>query len=514
MGCGYRRLGQKQESVAYFRRAIEIKPDYAEAYCKLGNALQPVGDPYGALKVYYHAIKLAPHLLDIQLNMGNCFMSVGQHKRGVQLYQMAIDIAESSKITYIEAHNALLFAKDLMQEQTLEGCQAERKKWNEKFAAHLREDRPHLNDPDPERGLRIGYVSADFREHSAARSFGAVILNHDRAQFELFAYNNSEHPEDGYSQQFKRAVDHWVNTGKMKDQEFSDRVRADKIDILVDLSGHTGGNRLLSFARKPAPIQCTGWGYANGTGLPAMDGFFADRVIVPEQEQHLYTEKILYLPCVVSGHWAEKFPVVNELPASVRGNITFGSLNRFAKVTEDTMRLWARVLSAVPNSVMVLKSGELTEEAYRVRVRQFFSALGIVETRLMLVGGSVWSEHMGVYDEIDICLDTFPHGGGVTSLEALMMGCPVLTLRWPTIPGRLTASILTALGMTEWIAESQDDYVAQAVEYSNDLSKLAALRQGLRARFLASPIGDGPAYSRAVEGHYREMWREWCATKV
>jgi len=507
LGNAFKWHGDKKSAELCYRRAIILKPQYPEAYNNLGDALQHTGQPYEALKCYWAGIKMAPHLSNIQLNMGNCYVAVGQHDKAIQMYSLACQINPE----FIEAHNARLFANDLLPTQTVASCQEERRAWNAKFTASLREDCLHYNNRDPERGLRIGYVSGDFRAHSAARAFGSVILNHDRAQFEIFAYANTKHDPDPYTAQFKANVDHWVDVQKLSDQEFSDLVRQHQIDILVDLSGHTGANRLLSFARKPAPIQCTGWGYATGTGLQAMDVFFADQVVVPESERHLYAEEVRYLPCVVGSYWVEEFPDVLELPASVRGNITFGSLNRFAKVTEDTMRLWAKVLLAVPNSVMVFKSGELQEEAHRERVSAIFAALGIPSTRLMFMGGTDWNAHMEVYNEIDIALDPFPHGGGVTTLEALMMGVPVITLRWPTIPGRLSSSILTALQMTDWIAETKDEYIAKTIEKADNLQDLTKTRQGLRARFQASPIGDGRAYCRAVEAHYRDLWRRWCA---
>jgi protein O-GlcNAc transferase len=515
MGCGLRKLGKHRESIAYFKRSIELKPDHAPAWCNLGNAYQRVGEPYTALRIYFEGIKLAPNVLETQLNMGNCFLTIGDHIRAAKTYQMAIQIAEASDIKFIEAYNALIFAHDLMPETTIESAQAERRRWYAKFGAGLREDRPHYNDPNPGRRLRIGYCSADFRKHSAARSFAPVIIEHDREQFEVFAYHSSKHVPDEYTAMFKKNVDHWYDTSLMSDQEVADLVRQHQIDILVDLSGHTGGNRLLAFARKPAPIQCTGWGYATGTGLPEIDVFFADAVDVPESERHFYTEEIHYLPCVVSSYWVETFPDVNALPAFEDGNITFGSINRFAKVTEETIRLWAKVLLAVPNSGMVLRAGELGEEAHRARVIAFFAALGIPSDRLILVGpADTWEDHMRTLNQIDICLDPIPHGGGVTTLETLMMGVPVITLRWPTIVGRLSSSILTALQMTDWIAETKDEYIAKAIEKSDDLQSLSKLRQGLRARFQASPIGDGPAYCRAVEANYRDLWRRWCAHKV
>lgn len=501
--------GQKEQSVVYYKRAVELKPDYAEAWSNLGNALQQTAEPYEALKAYWCGIRLAPHLVNIQLNMGNCYLALGEHARAIRMYNMALEI----KPDFIEACNAIIFARDLMPDQTVEGAQKDRSMWNEKFALPLFENRPHENDPSPERRLRIGYVSADFREHSAIRSCGSILVHHDRERFEVFAYDTTRRDPDVYTQMVKDNVDHWQRITDLDDQQVADLIRQDGIDILVDLSGHSGGNRLLAFARKPAPIQLSGWGYATGTGMTAMDGLFSDEILIPPEERHLYAEEIVYLPCVDGPHWVETYPEVSDLPALRQDNafgiVTFGSLNRMAKVTDATMQLWARVLHAVPNSAFVMKAGEFSEEKPKERVIKQFAELGIEAERLILLGGSCWTEHMEAYRDIDICLDTIPQGGGVTTLEGLMMGVPVVTLRWPTIPGRVSSSILSRTGLSDWITETEDDYVALAVSRVKHLPALAALRLQIRSMFQQT-VGDGKAYAWAVEAMYHHLWKRWC----
>ena len=505
MGNALKWHNQKEQAVVYYKRALQLKPDYAEAWCNLGNSLQQTGEPYEALKAYWQGIKLAPQLVNIQLNMGNCYLAIGQHARAIRMYTMSLEIEP----TFIEAQNAIIFARDLLDGQTLATALKDRTDWAVKFADPLLDKTPHLNDPDPERRIRVGYVSADFREHSAARSCGALFKYRDRERFELFAYTTTWRDPDHYTEMFRNAVDHWTRVTELTEDEFAEVVRRDQIDILVDLSGHSGGNRLLTFARKPAPIQCTGWGYATGTGMQAMDVLFADEICLPKHEQKFYVEKIAYLPCIDVPYWVETWPEVGPLPAAKDGILTFGSLNRMAKVTTATLDLWAKVLLAVPKSGFLMKAGEFGEESARERMKKEFVSRGVDADRLMLVGPSSWLDHMSAYQQIDICLDTLPQGGGVTTLEGVMMGVPVVTLRWPTLSGRVSASILTNLGMAGWIADTPEQYVEIAVREASDFERLAELRAVMRQEFQRT-IGDGPAAARGVEAHYRRLWREWC----
>ena len=291
-------------------------------------------------------------------------------------------------------------------------------------------------------------------------------------------------------------------------------IREDRIDILVDLSGHTTGNRLLVFARKPAPLQITAWGYATGTGMRAMDVFFTDPVMVPPQDKQYFSEEIRYLPSVVGSFFTHRFPDVNNLPALADGNVTFGSFNRLVKVSKITYRAWSKVLLAIPRSRLILKAPELSDPTIQKLVIENFVKEGAVAEQIILLGRTPWYEHMQAYNQVDIALDPFPHGGGVTAMEGLMMGVPVITLRWPTMTGRLSASIMTTLGLSDWIAESQAEYVELAIRKAKDLQSLSALRQQLRSLFSSSVIGDQSAYARAVEKEYRQLWQEWCASQA
>jgi predicted O-linked N-acetylglucosamine transferase (SPINDLY family) len=280
----------------------------------------------------------------------------------------------------------------------------------------------------------------------------------------------------------------------------------------VDLSGHSAGNRLLVFARKPAPVQITAWGYAAGTGMRAMDVFFTDKVIVPPAERAFYREEVRYLPCALGSFFMDPFPEINELPALNCGHITFGSFNRLAKISEQTYSTWAQVLLQITGSRLILKTPELNERSNRERIVSYFKNAGLPVDRIVMMGGSTWFEHMTAYRSVDIALDPFPHGGGMTAMEGCMMGVPVITLNWPMLTGRLSASLMTTLGLTDWIAQTQQEYVEMAVQKAADLQSLSALRGKLRRIFLASIVGDQKAYVSRVEQEYRQLWREWCAS--
>jgi predicted O-linked N-acetylglucosamine transferase (SPINDLY family) len=244
--------------------------------------------------------------------------------------------------------------------------------------------------------------------------------------------------------------------------------------------------------------------------MKSMDVFFADPVVVPPDEKHLFTEQVYDLPSVIPYFNPSTFPDVGPLPALSGQGITFGAFNRLAKVSDTVLATWAEILRVVPSSQLVIKAGDLNSDTARQQVLSRFEAQGVTADRIKLIGPSDWSSHMAAYNQIDICLDPFPLGGGITSLEGLRMGVPVVAMHWPTIAGRLSSSILTTLGMTDWIAGNRADYVAIAARMAQDLTKLADLRAGLRARFDKSVLGDTAAYVSAAEQAYRTLWRQWC----
>jgi predicted O-linked N-acetylglucosamine transferase (SPINDLY family) len=340
-----------------------------------------------------------------------------------------------------------------------------------------------------------------------------MLTEYDKDKFDVYAYNNSNSKPDSRTVKFKESVTVWKDVFGLKDDQLAEEIRKDRVDILVDLTGYSSGSRLLSFARKPASIQVCAWGYATSTGMKSMDYFFADNVIVPPEEKDLYVEDVVYLPNVVTHYCPEDKPAVAELPALTNGYITFGSFNRLAKISEDAFRLWVRVLQAVPNSRMVLKISELGDIGVQEWALKNFEAGGITRDRIIFLDKKPWYYHMGDFSQIDLGLDPYPHGGGVSTLESLCQGVPVITLKWPTIVGRLSTSILTTLGMTDWVAETQDDYVSIAVEKAKDLQALSDTRKGLRTKLESSIIGDYKAYAKEVETEYLRMWEKYVASK-
>jgi predicted O-linked N-acetylglucosamine transferase (SPINDLY family) len=296
----------------------------------------------------------------------------------------------------------------------------------------------------------------------------------------------------------------------MSDDELEAQIRCDRIDILVDLAGHTAGHRLLVFARKPAPIQVTAWGFATGTGMPSIDFMFSDSVSIPAGVRHLYTEEIVDLPCCICYEAPGDAPQVSALPALQGRPFTFGNLNRTEKMSDRAVALWARILKAMPDSRLLLKSASQGIAAVRAAVLDRFARHQIGPERLILRGLTDLYDHLAALHEVDLALDPFPASGGITTAETLWMGVPVVTLLGETTHGRNSAAILTALGMPDWIARDEEEYLRIALEFAEDPSHLARLREEMRQKLSATPVFDTGNYTRCVEAAYRNMWLRWC----
>ena len=495
-------LDRLEEALACYGRALELDADLAEAHNNCGVSLQALGLLDEAPARYRQALALQPDCPGFHVNLGNLEHLRGRPGEAALHYQRALALDPEMS----ETRSNLIFNLDLVPDVDSARQQAERRRWGERHAAPLAPPPGfrHPNPPQPERRLRIGYVSADFRRHSAFYTFAPVILNHDRARFEPVCYANSP-VEDAHTARLREAVPAWRPVAGLSDTELADLVRADGIDILVDLSGHSAGNRLLTFARKPAPLQVTAWGHAFGTGLAAMDALFSDPVVVPPAERALLAEAVVDLPCCICYQPPSYAPAVRERSAAA-GTITFGSLNRLSKIGDEGLRLWRELLIRRPKARLILKDVTLENAAVRTRILAVLTGPSVAADRILLLGGTPHEEHLATYHWIDIALDPFPHGGGITTAEALWMGVPVLTLRGATAPGRVSASILTAAGLADWIAQDRDDYLARALAATGG----PGARADVRARLASSPVGDVVAYTRAVEASYRDMWRRWC----
>ncbi|MEI6762333.1 MAG: tetratricopeptide repeat protein [Betaproteobacteria bacterium] len=510
LGSVFKELGFKEATIEAYARAVELQPSICSLHTNLGTALIAASRPREAIDAFQRALSLKPQDAASLQGMGASLMSVGGGQNPEALnYFRASHAADSSSI---DAHSNLIFAMDMDPRFDTQALLAERRRWADLHARpHEHKQRAHRNLPDSARRVRVGYVSADFKTHSAPKVFGAMLMHYDRTQYEVFAYSQLDFKsKDDQSYLFAGAVDHWADIGQLSDDELAARIRLDQIDILVDLSGYSSGSRLLTFAQKPAPIQITAWGYASSTGLKAMDVFFSDPVIVPPEEKPWYVEEVRYLPNFLHYWCSAPFPPAAPLPALTNGHITFGSLNRLSKVTDDVWATWAEVLKAVPNSQFLIKATENKDPEDRAAVIRRFERAGIDSRRLILLEGSDWPQHIATFAQVDICLDPFPHGGGVSTLEALKSGVPVVAMGGDTLVKRISLSILTSLDMTDWVAQTPEEYVALAAGKAADVAGLKQLRETLRERFDNSAVGDNKAYVAAVEVQYRQLWQRWC----
>jgi predicted O-linked N-acetylglucosamine transferase (SPINDLY family) len=506
LGEAFRRQERMEDAVRCYRRAVELKPGYAQAHFSLGNGLGILGDVDGAIAHYRQALAIQPDFPQAHNNHGNACKALGLPEEAEQCYRRALALWPEFEV----AHSNLIFTMDLLERYGVAEQQAERRRWYERHALKFGPSiRQHENIPDSGRKLRIGYVSADFRRQSACMAFGPVICLRDRASFEAICYSGVT-KEDEVTARLRAAADGWRSTVGVSDDALSDTIRRDRIDILVDLSGHMAGNRLLVFARKPAPVQVSAWGNVTGTGLESMDYLFAEALTIPAAERPHFAEKVIDLPATICYEPPEYLPEVSPLPALERGSLTFGCANRPEKISDRVIALWGRILAQFPASRLLLKGQGLGGTGLRHRMLERLAGAGIPPKRALLLGGSPHVEHLKTYHMVDVALDPYPHGGGITTAEALAMGVPVVTLMGGTLPSRISASFLNALGMPEWIARTDEEYVQIALAAAQDLPRLARLREHLRARFLRSPIGDLQGYTRAVERAYRAIWQRWC----
>jgi len=502
-------LGRYDDAIACCRQALTFAPGSADAHGNLGNALAAQHRLDEAIACFVRAAELRPAYAEAYMNLGNALLAHGRPAEAVARYRQLLSLDPS----HAEAHSNLIFALDFDPRATAAQAFAERRQWNARHAVPLAgERRPHANDPAPDRPLRVGYVSADFREHSAATIFGPVVLSHDRERVTVVCYSGVVR-EDQVTARFREAAALWRSTVRLADAAMAELIREDRIDILVDLSGYSSGHRLKVFAMRPAPVQVTAWGHALGTGLDAMGYFFADRVTVPSEARQYFSEEIVELPAFVTYEPPAPSPDVGPLPALASRTVTFGSFNRPQKLTDEVLALWGRILIALPESRLLLKFHSLDQEPAQRRIRDALVGAGIAAARIHFRGGAPRSEHVAAHAEVDLALDPFPHGSGVTALDGLWMGVPMVTLCGERIPSRLGASFLTTLGLAEFITATPEEYVTRAVEHATDLERLARVRATLRARMQGSPLVDHRAYCRAVEEAYRVMWARWCGER-
>ena len=508
LGQVLERLGRVDDAARAYEAAIELGPGDAEPLNNLGRLREGQGHLAEAEAHYRKAIKLNPQYAEPHTNLGNVLKDRGELGEAIAAYRRAIALRPDMS----SLHSNLLLTLHYHPDYSPADIAREHRQWAERHVVPLAfERRAHRNDPDPGRRLRVGYVSPDFREHPVARFILPLLENHDRRQLEVCAYHDVTR-QDEVTKLIRKHVDRWRDVAVLTDGQLADQVRDDGIDILVDLAAHSGRNRLLVFARKPAPVQVTYLAYCSTTGVDAIDYRLTDRCLDPpgEDASH-YFERSVWLP---DCYWCYSAPALppESLPSSERrpGPLTFGCLNNFAKVTNPTLELWMQLLQRVPEARLLLYA---RSEQHCERVRGFLNRAGVGESRAEFVGRQPFEDYLQTYREIDVALDPIPFGGGTTTCDALWMGVPVVTLAGRTAVSRGGSSLLANIGLGELISRSPEQYVNLAARLIGDADGLAALRRELRARLESSPAMDSRGFARGLEAVYRAMWHKWCTNR-
>jgi protein O-GlcNAc transferase len=538
LGVALAAQGQLDEAIAAHRRALQFEPDYPEAHNGLGNALMDRGRPAEAIAAFRDAIRCKPRYPEACNNLGNALRERRQFDEAIMACRHAIELNPDFPETYstlgaalagqgaldeaiasfrralqlkpddARAHSNLIYTLHFHPDYDVRAITEERRRWDRQFGRLPNQfDAAFPNDITPERPLRIGYVSPDFRDHVVGRNLLPLFECHDPRDFEIFCYAGVTRP-DKLTERFRRCARQWRSTVGVSDEDLAETIRRDGVDILVDLTQHMAGNRLPLFARKPAPAQVSFAGYPESAGLEAIGDRISDRyleAVSPDGETgskerlHLIDSFWCYDP---RGDEAE----INELPAASSGEITFGCLNNFCKVNEPALKLWAQVLGMVADSRLVLLADA---GSHRQRTLEALGREGVEAHRVEFMPYRPRPEYLESYHRLDIVLDTFPYNGHTTSLDSLWMGVPVVTLAGKAAVSRAGFSQLSNLGLPELAAHSREQYVKIAVELARNLPRLSELRSTLRARMRASPLMDAPRFARNIETAYRSIWRSW-----
>jgi len=498
-------LGQLDGAVWCYRQALLRQPDFFDALLALGNTLRTLWQCHEAVEQFQQALVLRPNDPDAYCNMAITLVIQGRPEEAVAVYRKLLALHPESDNVF----SSLLFAMQNLRTCPPAELFSEHLRYAERFEAPLKPFwKPHPNNRDPERRLKVGYVSGDFYSHVVANFFEPILANHNKIEFEIYGYYNNDNKHDNHTDWIAAHVDHWLVCNTLSDDQLAAHIRADGIDILVDLSGHTAYNRMPVFARKPAPVQASYIGYPGTTGLSAIDYRISD----PWQDpvgltERYHSETLVRIPGGMAFAPDPTSPAVNALPALTSGELILACLNNLSKLNPAVVNLWARILRALPQARLML--GNVADNGIKAWLHGLFDQAGIGPERLILQPRVQINDYLTLHHTIDLALDPFPYNGGTTTMHSLWMGVPVITLAGSHAVSRLCTAHLSRVGLEEFIAHSEDEYLQCAVKFANDLPALNAVRQSLRARMNA-PECQPATITRHLEAAYRDMWRAWC----
>ena len=539
LGLAFFERNQFDEAIRLYQKSLKLKPDVSEVHVNLGNALLRSHNQDGAeshyrqaialnsknphaynglgvissdkqafseaIESFRHALAVEPTNADALNNLGCALKAQGHIDEALDCYRKALSIKADSYSWF----SNYLFSLHYKPELTPEEVFKEHRTFGKLFDAKRQSFINHT--PLPDKILRVGYVSPDFRHHPVGYFLEGLLTQHSANEVEVYCYSDVINPDE-LTDHLKSLSPHWRHTFALDTQQLCELILDDGIDILVDLAGHTAGNRLAVFGLRAAPVQVTWLGYFDTTGLDTMDYIIADPIVISEHDHEYFIEKVVHLPgCYLNYRPASNFPDITPLPAKKNGYITLGCFNNLMKVNPELVATWAIILKQLPNSRLVLKNKLLANPDIRDSIRDQFIKHGIPSDRIYLYGPSAHLELLQTYADIDIALDPFPYSGGTTTCEALAMGVPVITLMGKLFVSRVSASILSCIGLDSCVTESPEHYIRTVVNLANSPSTLSSLREQMRDRMFSTSLGNAKLFTDNLQNTYRRIWWHWCA---
>ncbi|KPA15711.1 O-linked N-acetylglucosamine transferase, SPINDLY family [Candidatus Magnetomorum sp. HK-1] len=511
LGCAYQDSHTNQEAIDCFKTILGMNPDYVLAYYNLGKIYQAKGQLSVAEDFYKKAIKIKPNFSEVYASLGGLYLDMADTKNAHTMFMKALKQSNND----LKILSVFLYFLNFRPQYENNKTFNYHKEWGNNISSKISMFSNNFHDYTPYRQINIGYVSPDFREHSVIYFIYPVLLNHDSERFKIFIYSNVQ-KKDNQTNKIKSLCHIFRDIRGMSGKTAAKQIQNDKIDILVDLAGHTHNHRLDIFAFKPAPIQVTYLGYPNTTGLKQIDYRFTDHIADPIEKQTDYTENIYRLaPPFVCYNPPENIPDISSLPYSYNHYITFGSFNYLGKINHQVIQAWAAIMKKVPDSRLFLKSRPLHDPFPKKRIFQLFQKEGIDETRIQLKGhvGSYF-EHLSQYNMIDIALDPFPYNGTTTTCEALLMGVPVLTIEGSNHAGRVGKSLLYSIGLKDWVAQNETDLLLKAYALAGSEKMLIDIRSQLRNILLNADLCNQKVQTNKIEDAFIWLWQKRCKTHI